>query len=231
MIDQSREKHGWGASDYAEALEEELVRRSGRVPGTGKHICQKFALGAANSTPTKVLPSRALRIVVTLDSIDFPLFSLAICSVWPTTTGSSMGKSPPSRLTECEKVLTENFSPASVCQRTVNPTVSVTRTVRRRSLNRKCSSDIDFAFIPGVAVHQTAPAAQQRLVKLLLCPPSLAETIGKRYHKNGAFAVPMYGTFFELRGSNSKPSRQSIWPAKNAANNLSRRSSNPSPTC
>jgi hypothetical protein len=142
--------------NYAEALEEELVRRSGRVPGTGKHICQKFAVAATNSTPTKVFPSRALRMVVTLHSIDFPLFSLAICRVCPTTTGSSMGNSPPSRLTECEKVLTENFSPASVCQRTVNPTVSVTRTVRRRSLNRKCRSDIECLLTRGCSFPSRA---------------------------------------------------------------------------
>ena len=51
-------------------------RRNGLVPGTGKHICQKLALGATNSTPTKVLPSRDLRIVVTLQSMELPLFSL-----------------------------------------------------------------------------------------------------------------------------------------------------------
>lgn len=121
---------------YAEAFEE-TVRRSGRAPGTGKHICQKFALCDTNSTPTYVLPSRALRIVVTLHSIDLPLFSFTTCKACPTTTASSIGNSPPSRLTDCVFVLIVNFSPVSVCHRTVNPTVSVTRTVRRRSLNRK----------------------------------------------------------------------------------------------
>jgi hypothetical protein len=121
---------------YAEALEE-TFRRSGRVPGAGKRMCQKFESGEANSTPTYVLPSRAFRIVVTLHSIDLPLFSFTICNACPTTTDSSIGNSPPSRLTDCEFVFTENFSPVSVCQRTVNPTVSVTRIVRLRSLNRK----------------------------------------------------------------------------------------------
>lgn len=207
------------------------MRRSGRVPGTGKHICQKFALGAANSTPTKVLPSRALRIVVTLDSIDFPLFSLAIYSVCPTATGSSMGKSPPSRLTECERVLTENFSPASVCQRTVNPTVSVTRTVRRRSLNRKCRSDIDCALYTRDCSSSDRASAATPSGEVLTLPAFFGGDNRQTVPQKWRICSTDVRDLFIPRRVNSKLSLQSTWPARNAANNLFRQSSNPSPTC
>src|SRR6266446_1864956 len=74
--------------------------------------------------------------------MDCAVWSFTRMTVCPTNTISSSGNSTPCRFTDCEFVCALNFSPLSLFPCTVRGTVKATRSVRLRSLHRKCSKDI-----------------------------------------------------------------------------------------
>src|SRR6266567_3500848 len=114
-----------------------IIRRIGFVPGIGNCMCQKFVSGETNSTPTYCLPSRALWMDTMWHSIDCAVWSFFRITVCPTNTISSSWNNAPFRFTDCVCVCALNLSPISVFPWTVKGTVSATRRVRRRSLQRK----------------------------------------------------------------------------------------------
>ena len=146
-------------------------------------MCQKFPSPELNSTPTNTFPSRLRWMFTTWHSTFRLLFSFTSFSACPATTTCPSSNEAPCWLTERDDVCTQNFSPSSVCPCTASGTVSGTRCVLRRSLQRKCNRDIEtttLLFSKTAGNHPTPFSEKQ-------CP-----AVTRAPSKTTPFGIPAF---------------------------------------